>query len=53
MADITYCSNKDCIFKDCERHRSKISMACIRGKGYVSVSDYGKLCSCYKSMRKV
>ena len=37
MADITYCMNKDCPFKDCERHLTNaplnmpVSMAWIDG----------------------
>jgi hypothetical protein len=44
MADITYCNNKDCQLKSCEIHRSKINKACLSGKGYVSVTDYGISC---------
>lgn len=49
VADITYCSNKKCPFKKCERHPTKKSMACIRGKGYVSVADYSGTCRDYIS----
>ncbi len=49
MSDITYCDNKDCPFKKCERHFSKISNACINGKGYVSVANYGGVCRKYIS----
>ena len=40
MADITYCDNKECSFNACERHPTKISEACIKGKGYVSVASF-------------
>ena len=49
MADITYCDNKDCPFKKCERHPSKIAEACINGKGYVYVANYGGVCRKYIS----
>ncbi len=49
MADITYCINKQCPFKDCERHLSRISDAAIRGKGYVSVSNFDGVCRRYIS----
>ena len=47
MADITYCENRMCPFKDCERHQSKICKACMDGKGYVSVASYDSVCSRY------
>lgn len=47
MADITYCLNQNCPFKDCERHSSKINKACRDGKGYVSVADYTGSCRKY------
>ena len=46
MADITYCAS-DCPFRDCERHKSKISDAAIRGKEYISVSDFAPTCRRY------
>lgn len=49
MADITYCINNQCPFKECERHPSKISRACIDGKGYVSVANYDGVCRRYLS----
>ena len=49
MADITYCVNSACPFKDCERHSSKISDACIKGKGYVSVANFDGVCRRYIS----
>lgn len=49
MADITYCINKECPFKDCERHPSKISKAAMNGKGYVSVANYDGVCRRYIS----
>lgn len=49
MADITYCDNKDCPFKKCERHFSKINEAARNGKGYVSVANYGGVCRKYIS----
>jgi hypothetical protein len=48
MADITYCDNKECSFKACERHPTKISEACIKGKGYVSVASFEGRCSKYR-----
>ena len=36
-------------FKDCERHPNKISMACINGKGYVSVASFDRVCRRYIS----
>lgn len=47
MADITYCTNTDCPLKECERHPTKVSKACIDGKGYVSVADFGRTCRDY------
>ena len=47
MADITYCTNKDCPFKKCERHYSKASRAALIGTGYVSVADYSGVCREY------
>ena len=47
MADITYCVNSDCPFKDCERHLSKIAEAQKSGKGYVSVANYDGVCREY------
>lgn len=47
MADITYCINKQCPFKDCERHPSKINEACRNGKGYVSVASFDGTCRRY------
>lgn len=49
MADITYCTNTSCPFKDCERHSGKIKDAAMSGKGYVSVSDWGGTCRRYIS----
>lgn len=49
MADITYCINSLCPFKDCERHPSKISKAAMNGKGYVSVANYDGVCRRYIS----
>ena len=49
MADITYCINASCPFKDCERHSEKIKDAATSGKGYVSVSDWGGTCRRYIS----
>lgn len=47
MADITFCVNAECPFKDCERHMSRIPDACIKGGGYVSVSDFDGVCKRY------
>ena len=44
MADITYCDNNDCTCNHCERHPSKISDACLKGKGYVSVASFEGRC---------
>ena len=42
--DITYCTNTDCPFKDCERHPTKLkTLSCH----YVSVSDFGGICGRY------
>lgn len=30
-ADITFCCCPDCPFKNCERHRSHIALACRKG----------------------
>lgn len=49
MADITYCINASCPFKDCDRHSSKIEEAAINGKGYVSVANYDGVCRRYIS----
>ena len=49
MADITYCINNLCPFKECERHPSKISKAAIKGKGDVSVANYDGVCRKYIS----
>lgn len=46
MADITYCTS-ECPFKDCERHKSKISQAARDGKGWVSVADFAPTCRRY------
>ena len=47
MADITYCINKQCPFKKCERHPSKIAEAAIQGRGYVSVANFDGVCRKY------
>ena len=48
MADITYCTNVDCPFKECERYLDKASEAAIlNGRGYVSVSDFSGICRDY------
>lgn len=47
MADITYCSNTVCPFKECERYPDKISEAAINGRGYVSVTDFSGVCRDY------
>lgn len=49
MADITFCVNAGCPFKDCERHMSRIADACIKGGGYVSVSNLDSICKRYIS----
>lgn len=49
MADITFCVNAACPFKDCERHSSRILDACIKGKGYVSLSNFEDVCRRYIS----
>ena len=49
MADITYCINGQCPFKDCERHPSKISKAAIQGAEYVSVANFDGVCRRYIS----
>lgn len=49
MADITYCEYTRCPLKKCERHHTKISKACIFGKGYVSVADFSGTCREYLS----
>lgn len=49
MGDITYCVNSQCPFKDCERHLSKVSEACIQGRGYVSVASFDGVCRRYIS----
>ena len=46
MADITYCASY-CPFKDCERHKSKISKAAREGKEYVSIADFAPTCRRY------
>jgi len=55
MADITYCDNKACPFKDCERHPCRIPEACLNGRGYVSVASFDGVCRRYISnvVRKV
>ena len=47
MADITYCINNSCPFKECERHPSKIAKASLQGRGYVSVANYDGVCRKY------
>lgn len=49
MADITYCTNTNCPFKECERYLDKVktSKAAICGRGYVSVSDFSGVCRDY------
>lgn len=49
MADITYCDYAGCPIKSCERHPTKISKACIDGRGYVSVANYAGVCRKYIS----
>lgn len=49
MADITYCINTGCPFKDCDRHDSKASQAAVDGRGYVSIADYSGVCRRYIS----
>lgn len=47
MADITYCIARDCPFKKCERHPSKIRKATKNGTGYVSIANYTGVCRKY------
>ena len=47
MADITYCINRDCPFKKCERHPSKISKVALNGTGYVSIANFAGVCREY------
>lgn len=47
MADITYCVNAACPFKDCERHMSWIADACMKGMAYVSVGNFDGVCKRY------
>lgn len=43
MADITYCINKQCPFKDCERHLCH----CKKKKGLISVAALDSVCRRY------
>ena len=42
--DITYCTNTDCPFKDCEKHYTKLKTL---KRHYVSLSDFGGICERY------
>ena len=49
MADITYCINGSCPFKDCERHSSRVDLSKIDDAGYVSVANFDGVCKRYLS----
>lgn len=44
MADITYCSNKDCLNTDCERHPFSLLDETAR---FVSIADFSGVCRDY------
>lgn len=47
-ADITFCENRECPFKDCQAHPEHIALACmIGGRGAVSISDFRSVCQRY------
>lgn len=43
--DMTFCTNKDCPFKDCERHNKHLKGV----YGLVSVADFSGTCRRYIS----
>ena len=43
--DITFCCNKKCPFKDCERHLSQVKQPAP--KGYISVANFDGVCRRY------
>ena len=49
MTDITYCINRDCPFKDCERHLNKIRAEGRTGTEYISVASFDGVCRRYIS----
>lgn len=50
MADITYCINTYCPFKDCERHLCKAEKAYEQGQRYISVASFDGVCRRYISL---
>lgn len=46
MADITYCSNVNCPFADCERHLRQLQ-ADAYSKSYVSIANFAGTCRNY------
>lgn len=46
MADITYCSNVNCPFADCERHLRNLPTGAYSHK-YVSIANFAGTCRDY------
>lgn len=47
--DMTYCTNTDCPFKDCERYWKHIKELAKQGEKYVSLADFSGVCREYIS----
>ena len=45
--DMTYCMNRDCPFKDCERHSDNLLKFAGDETIYVSIADFGGTCRRY------
>lgn len=48
-SDMTYCTNTDCPFKDCERYWKHIKELAKQGEKYVSLADFSGVCREYIS----
>ena len=47
MSDITYCMNRHCPFKNCEKHSDNLSKFAGDETIYVSIADFGGTCRRY------
>jgi hypothetical protein len=44
MADITYCINAQCPFKDCDRHLSRLELS---KEKFVDLANFDSICERY------
>ena len=49
--DMTYCINKDCPFKDCERHHTQLSK--LPNNTPISIANFANVCDRYLHLKKV